>query len=42
MIDLQKLFIYLDIFAFIILVSFFALLFQSSSLSRDKGKDGRI
>ena len=38
----QELIIYLDIFAFILLIVFFVILFKSNSLFKVNKKDGRI
>ncbi len=38
----QQLIIYLDIFAFVLLIAFFVILFKSNSLFKDNKKEGRI
>ena len=38
----EQLIIYLDIFAFVFLITFFVILFKSRSLFKDNKKDGRI
>ena len=38
----EQLIIQLDVFAFMILIAFFVILFKSKSLFKDKKKDGRI
>ena len=38
----QQLIIYLDIFAFVLLIAFFVILFKSNSLFKHNKKEGRI
>ena len=38
----HQLIIFLDIFAFLLLIAFFMILFKSNSLFKDKKKEGRI
>ncbi len=38
----EQFIIYLDIFAFVILIAFFLILFKSNSLFKDNKKDRRI
>ena len=38
----EQLIIYLDIFAFVLLITFFVILFKSRTLFKDNRKDGRV